>query len=114
MGMSSGPVIWDLRTRFNIETVGAQSQASVRERENGENKILFSAASPRTYKRSCESTYNAILSIKRSFVVQNAPHSILTLAFSLSSICRFRSRPPLSEFSGSAPARGWISSACDL
>ena len=30
--MSSGPVIWDFRTRFNIETVGAQSQASVRER----------------------------------------------------------------------------------
>ena len=30
--MSSGPVVWDLRTRFNIETVGAQSQASVRER----------------------------------------------------------------------------------
>ena len=31
--MSSGPGIWDFRTRFNIETVGAQSQASVRERE---------------------------------------------------------------------------------
>ena len=30
--MSSGPGIWDFRTRFNIETVGAQSQASVRER----------------------------------------------------------------------------------
>ena len=30
--MSSGPVVWDLRTRFNIETVGAQSQASVREK----------------------------------------------------------------------------------
>jgi len=30
--MSSGPVIWDLRICFNIETVGAQSQASVRGR----------------------------------------------------------------------------------
>ena len=30
--MSSGPVIWDFRSRFNIETVGAQSQASMKER----------------------------------------------------------------------------------
>ena len=30
--MSSGPAIWDFRARLNIETVGAQSQASVRER----------------------------------------------------------------------------------
>lgn len=30
--MSSGPVIWDFRTRFNIEIVVAQSQASVRQR----------------------------------------------------------------------------------
>ena len=30
--MSSGPAIWDFRARLNIETVGAQSQASMRER----------------------------------------------------------------------------------
>ena len=30
--MSSGPAIWDFRARLNIETVGAQSQGSVRER----------------------------------------------------------------------------------
>ena len=30
--MPCGPVIWDFRTLFNIETVGAQSQESVRKR----------------------------------------------------------------------------------
>ena len=30
--MFSGPAIWDLRACLNIKTVGAQSQASVRER----------------------------------------------------------------------------------
>ena len=30
--MSSGPAIWDFRARLNIGTVGAQSQASVRDR----------------------------------------------------------------------------------
>ena len=59
--MSSGPAIWDFRARLNIETVGAQSQASVR--ENGENKVLFSAVSPRTYKRRSEGMNSAILSI---------------------------------------------------
>ena len=31
-GFPYGPVVWDFRTLFNIETVGAQSQQSVRER----------------------------------------------------------------------------------
>ena len=39
--MPSDPGIWNFRTRFNTETVGAQSQTRVRETENGENRILF-------------------------------------------------------------------------
>ena len=106
--MSFGPLIWDFRTCFNIETVGAQSQASMR--ENSENKILFSAVSPHTYKRTCDRMYNAILLIKRSVVVQNAAHSVLTLAFSLSPINRFHpvfftQNPPFSSSEHSLTGR---------
>ena len=52
--MSSGPAIWDFRARLNIETVGAQSQASVRKRTVRIKKVRFPWTLKKTRRNSAK------------------------------------------------------------